>query len=54
MKCKHDDYEVRQVMDMKFCVCKCGFQWKGDKPHNKPDKRIYQGKEREILPNNNI
>ena len=33
MKCEHKDYEIKQVMDFQFCVCKqCGFQWKGNKP----------------------
>ena len=39
MECKHEDYEVKQVMDMRFCVCsKCGFQWKGDKPAPETDR----------------
>ena len=39
MECKHEDYEVKQIMDMRFCVCsKCGFQWKGDKPAPETDR----------------
>ena len=33
MDCDHREYDVKQVMGMKFCLCRlCGFQWKGDKP----------------------
>lgn len=35
-QCKHEEYEVKRVMDFVFCVCKkCGKQWKGDKPYQK-------------------
>ncbi len=38
-KCKHLNYEVRQVMDMVYCKClDCDFQWKGSQPYSKPSK----------------
>lgn len=32
MSCDHEDYKVKRIGGFTFCICKCGFQWKGDKP----------------------
>ena len=50
MECKHDSYEVKQIMDMKFCVCKCGFQWKGDKPYSNRLQPIAEKREEVNMP----
>jgi len=38
-ECKHESYEIKQVMDFQFCVCRnCGFQWKGNKPYKEKEE----------------
>ena len=31
-KCKHENYQVKRVMDFVYSVCECGFQWRGFEP----------------------
>ena len=45
--CKHERYQVKQIMDFFFCICDdCNLQWRGTEPFQEINQ-IYNEKQKE-------